>query len=440
MDKIRKSGFGGLVNNVATEKLGSGHSSDANGVSQNRDPSPVPPPVPLASRPDLSKIQATKPRMDGSNGPSAGPSTICLKCRDFRAADSHAAQFPRQSLPSYDMRWLANELTGPFSSPTDKARVLFTWLHHNIEYDVKSFFNNSVKGSTPASTLASGLAVCEGYANLFAELARHSGLEAVVVSGHGKGFGYQELASGSPIPPYEGNHAWNAVKIDNGQWKLIDATWGAGAVQGAGQPYLKRFEPAMFANSNDELGLRHYPSKPDQFYRDDGRSWISWEEYILGNPNSPLGAEQPRTFSDAWKHSIGERTFLPAATRISIHQPGPIRFQFALICEHWTLERHSGTLPGFFLLMVHGVDGRKEDRLPMHHVRGSGPSGGGDFWYVDVPDPRILGAPGQKAQIGVLTSFGDYKDARGLSEQEYREKIGRVGMAWAYIAEWELVS
>ena len=51
----------------------------------------------------------------------------------------------------------------------------------------------------------------------------------------------------------------------------------------------------------------------------------------------------------------------------------------------------------------------------------------------------MLGAPGQKVQIAVLTSFGDRKDARGVTVQEYQEKIGRVGMAWAYIAEWDLV-
>ena len=439
VEKIQQAGFARL--NKGGEVCDTNQNSVPNGVSQEAEPSPVPPPVPLASRPDLSKLQATKPRMNGSNGWTA-PSTsvVCLKCRDYSAADSHASRFPRESLPSHDLGWLANELTGPFPSHTDKARVLFTWLHHNIEYDVRSFFGNNVKSSTPNSTLATGLAVCEGYAQLFAALARHAGMEAVVISGHGKGFGYQELAPGSSLPPYQGNHAWNAVKIDNGQWKLIDATWGAGVVQGAGQPYLKRFEPAMFTNTNDELGLKHFPANRDQFFRDDGRPWISWEEYLLGNPNSSLGAEQPTVFDDARKHSIGEGTFLPATKRISINQPGPIRFQFGLICEHWTLERHSRTLPGLFLLMIHGIDGREEDRIPMNHVRGRGAGGGGDLWYVDVADARILGTPGQTAQIAVLTSFGDHKDARGVTVQEYREKAGRVGMAWAYIAAWELVA
>jgi len=72
-------------------------------------------------------------------------------------------------------------------------------------------------------------------------------------------------------------------------------------------------------------------------------------------------------------------------------------------------------------------------------VRGSTPGGGGDVWYVDIPDVRMLGAPGQKLQIAVLTSFGDRKDARGVTVEEFRALNGRVGMAWAYICQWDLV-
>jgi hypothetical protein len=60
------------------------------------------------------------------------------------------------------------------------------------------------------------------------------------------------------------------------------------------------------------------------------------------------------------------------------------------------------------------------------------------MWYVDVPEARMLGAPGQKLQLAVLTSF-DNKDAAGVTADEFLAKNGRVGMAWAYVAEWELV-
>ncbi|KAL3452308.1 hypothetical protein BJX65DRAFT_177711 [Aspergillus insuetus] len=435
LDKIQRYGFGG-VNKKATEVQVEEISPD----STSAEASPVPPPVPRASRPDLSAIQATKPRISAADASAAVVATVCLKCRDFSAPDAHATRYPRESLPTHDIGWLANELTTPFPSLTDKARAIFTWLHHNIDYDTVSFYNNCVKPSTPGGTFASGLAVCQGYAELFEELATRAGLEAKVISGHGKGYGYSPPSPGAPLPSYAAGHAWNVVRIDNNQWKLIDACWGAGHVNGPGQPYCRSFNSAMFTSTNDEFGLRHYPGNRAYFYRDDGRSEITWEEYLLGNPNSPLGAAQPRTFGDAKKHSIGERSYRPASETISIHQPGPLRFQFNLICEHWTLERHTRAKPGLFLLMIHGVDGRKEDRLPLTHWRGSGPNGGGDVWYVDVPDPRVLGAPGQKAQLAVLTKFGQQEDAGGVTVEEYQRQVGRVGMAWAYIAEWELVA
>ncbi|KAL3479290.1 hypothetical protein BJX99DRAFT_222324 [Aspergillus californicus] len=437
LDKIRGSGFGQLSKKISDNGVNSANQEPS-------DPSPAdvstaPPPVPLSSRPDLSAIQATKPR---ASAPTAAAPAVagCLKCRDFSAPDTHAARYPRQSLPSQDIGWLGRELTAPFLSHTDKARAIFTWLHHNIDYDTVSFFNNNVQPSTPGKTFSTGLAVCQGYAELFAALAAQAGLEAKVISGHGKGYSYDAPSPGAPLPPYSAGHAWNAVRIDNGQWKLIDACWGAGHVQGKGMPYVRSFTPAMFTNSNDEFGLKHYPGDRAHFHRDDGRAEISWEEYLLGNPNSPLGAAQPRTFGDAKKHSIGERSYRPAADKISIHQPGPVRFQFNLICEHWSLERHTRAKPGLFLLMIHGIDGRKDERLPFTHWRGSGPNGGGDVWYVDVPDGRSLGAPGQKAQLAVLTKFGGQEDARGVTAEEYQRQVGRVGMSWAYIAEWELVA
>ena len=141
-----------------------------------------PPPIPLSSRPNLNALQASKPR------PSVGEaSDSCLQCRDFSGPDNHAARFPRESIPSTDINWLAQQLTAPFTSDTDKARAIFTWEHHNIRYDVDAFFGNRLQPSTPSSTIKMGLAVCEGYAGLFTALAAAAGLESVVICGHGKG-------------------------------------------------------------------------------------------------------------------------------------------------------------------------------------------------------------------------------------------------------------
>ncbi|KAG5300704.1 kyphoscoliosis peptidase [Histoplasma ohiense] len=434
IEKIRESSFSTLKNASIH------HGLVPNGDTHGQKASGSPPPIPLGSRPDLSKIQATKPRMPScSSPPSTGPTTVCMICRDFSGPDSHAARFPRQSLPTQDLSWLANQLTAPFSSLTDKARAIFTWLHHNIDYNVDEFFNNKLKSSTPESTLTTGLAVCEGYAGLFERLATLAGLEARVITGHGKGYGYTPLAPGSPKPPYDGNHAWNVVRIDNGQWKLIDSCWGAGNVSGKGQPYNREFTPEYFTMSNDEFGNKHFPANPGDFYRDDGRPSISWEEYISINPSCPNGVEPPILYTGIkQEHGIGERSLQPRSRKIAVHQPGPIRFQFGLICEHWTLARSNIRAPCLFILFANGVDGGGKEYIPFHYVRGSDP-GGGDHWYVDVPDPRVLGAPGQKLHIYSVTSFGDLKDTRGLSREEFLRGVGRKAMGFGGIAEWELV-
>ncbi|EXJ95812.1 hypothetical protein A1O1_00936 [Capronia coronata CBS 617.96] len=400
-----------------------------------------PPPIPLSSPPDLSAIQATKPRSIAStslpNTTASLQTTRCLICRDFSGPDHQATLFPRTQVTS--LQTLAQQLTSPFQSPTDKARAIFTWLHHNIAYDVVSFFGNNVKGSTPQSTLQSGLAVCEGYAALFTNLATYAGLESMVISGHGKGYGFAPLAPGSPLPAYNAGHAWNAVKIDNGEWKLIDCCWGAGYVQGAGRPYVKKLSPECFTMPNEEFATKHFPGNKDLFFLPGGRQ-MSWEEYIVINPAWwPDSVEGPTIFTNAKEdYSIGEKTVHPRARKINVRQQGLVRFQFGLLCPHWTLDKHANKgPPPVFIVSVSGADGRNKDHIPMDHHPGMAGQGG-DMWIVDIPAGE-LGAPGQTLTLFAVTSFGDRQDARGLTVREFRDGKGRVGMGFVGIAAWDLV-
>ncbi|KAF2015014.1 hypothetical protein BU24DRAFT_226750 [Aaosphaeria arxii CBS 175.79] len=374
-----------------------------------------PPPIPMGSRPNLAAIMASKPKPSALN--------TCLRCRDFSGPDSHAAKFPRQNLQSSDIAWLAHQLTSPFPSATDKARVIFTWLHHNIEYDVQAFFNNNVQRRTPENTLTSGLAVCEGYAGLFAALALKSGLEAVVVGGNGKGFGHSPLKPGEPVPKFSCGHAWNAVRIDNGEWKLIDPCWGAGVVNGPGQPYSKRFNPAMFTMDNNEFGWKHFPEDSKYFFRTDGRPTISWEEYCLDDVPERLQVYGPATP----EHNIGERSFQPERKQIKVHDPQnpTVRFQFATVCPHWDHERNGKGKP-YVMVLNYG-----ETEWTAFETDGR-------VWWLDIKRSD-LGAPGQKVSVFSVDKI-EGKDARGVSVDEYRRKIGRVGMGpFGGVAMWELV-
>lgn len=399
----------------------------SDGVTSGRNPNKpgdASPPVPLASRPNLSQLHASKPR------PSrVQPTTSCLKCRDFSGPDKHAALFPRQSVPSLD--WLASQLATPFPSHTDKARAIFTWLHHNVAYDVVSFFNNDIKPSTPTSTLSTGLAVCEGYAGLFTALAIKAGLESIVITGHGMGFGLAPVPAGLPLPPESSNHAWNVVKIDNGEWKLIDACWGAGHIGGKGKPYTKHFNPSFFTMDNNEFGLRHFPTDKNQFFRIDGRPRISWAEYIVGDS----GGERAQVYTAATtEHFLKETSFLPRYKQISVdprqHPSSTIRFQFEKVCEHFDLERNGNGQPYCFVLIVHNQDGmKKDDYIPFET--------NGQFWWLDVR-PEFLGVPGESIMLGNVETING-KDARGLTKQEYLAKKGRVASSFGGVASWDLV-
>jgi len=407
----------------------------ANGVS-------TPPPVPKSSRPDLSAIQATKPKFSTGISPTSPASltstSVCLVCRDFSGPDSHAARFPRQQV--HDLQTLAYDLTSPFPSATDKARAIFTWLHHNIAYDVERFFAGNLRSSTPQSTLQSGLAVCEGYASLFTTLATYAGLESIVISGHGKGYGYTPLAPGSPLPPYNAGHAWNAVRIDGGEWKLIDPCWGSGHVQGAGQPYVAKFTPEYFSMTNKEFGIKHFPGNREHFFLPSGQQ-MSWEEYIQINPaNWPDMVEAPTIFTNAKEdYYIGEKAVLPRNRKISVQTAGTVRFQLSLICPHWTLDQHGnkGPAPVFFV-MVGGVDGRNKDSVPLEYLQA--PSGqGGDTWYVDI-DSRELGAPGQTLTLFAVSKFDKSENVRGLTVRQFLDGKGRVAMGFTGVAAWDLVA
>jgi hypothetical protein len=142
----------------------------------------------------------------------------------------------------------------------ERARAIYRWITANIDYDVEGFTNGLIaaggRGRTPEEVLAGRRGVCSEYSALFDRLCQLSGLEAVVISGFGKGSGY---SVGSDIPESI-NHAWNAVKID-GHWKLVDSTWGAGYLDPSGG-FIKKFEEFYFLAPPEDLIWTHLPEDP----------------------------------------------------------------------------------------------------------------------------------------------------------------------------------
>lgn len=382
----------------------------------------APPPVPTASRPSASMIDQATARVLARNEVKDD----CWTCRDWSGPDGVAAQFPRESLPRSDpVGHLAQGLCGSFPSYTDKARAIFTWFHYNIHYDTVSFFGKCVKHHSVEETIFSGLAVCQGYAEVYKAIANRAGLDCVLVSGHGKGYGHSALKKGErPPPPKPDGHAWNAVRIDGGAWHLLDACWGAGHLDTSTNQYKQEFSPKQFTRTNDQFGESHFPKEPRYQFRDDGRT-ISWEEYFIGRTEG----EPPVFYCNGHSEGILESSVEPKERQISVHSGEVVRFQFSKLCEHWRSETHGKGKPPLLLLSIHGVDGRKDDMVPIETD---------GYWHWADVHARDLGAPGQSVQVAQITKVGG-QDARGLTAREYFAKKGKVAIAWTYIMKWDLV-
>ena len=163
--------------------------------------------------------------------------------------------------------------------------------------------------------LQSGTAVCAGYAGLFNKLATHAGLESKVVSGYGKGYGFN---SGEP---YKMNHAWNAIKMDWG-WHLIDCCWGSGYINGPPNPgYNKRLSPEHFINPPDVFGRSRC--------REDGRV-IDWAEYMTPDQKEA----EPLRYSSFEEFGFLEKAVQPRANNIDTFAGRKTVFSLGLPCEH----------------------------------------------------------------------------------------------------------
>jgi hypothetical protein len=202
----------------------------------------------------------------------------CLRHRCFAKVDAHAAKRHTKS----SLEALAQSLTSPFRSHTDKARVIFTWLHHNIAYDWKEVQSGFIKSLTAWEVLKAGKAVCAGYSKLFQALAICSGMQAEYVWGHYKASALEEGKVRS-----EGKvrmtHAWNAVRIDKGEWWLIDCTWGAGYLSDNDTKYTKRFNPEHFVATPKEFGRRHWPNDERWLLFD-----TTWSKYCEPDKQGPV--------------------------------------------------------------------------------------------------------------------------------------------------------
>lgn len=101
------------------------------------------------------------------------------------------------------------------STTRDKVLAIHDYICSHVVYDenyetyASDDPQNAYIHSAAGVFLKGGVAVCEGYAKAFKILCSRFGVESELITGDALG----------------GSHMWNYVKMDDGNWYLLDATW-----------------------------------------------------------------------------------------------------------------------------------------------------------------------------------------------------------------------
>ncbi len=181
----------------------------------------------------------------------AGPAVAADKA-DFTEIDKHALAATADDEKT--LASLARYLAGPCKTDTDKARAAYRWVTDRIAYDVDAYLAGRATDESAETALKRRMATCGGSVNLYLDLCKRMGLEAVKVNGHVKIDG---VPSDRVFTDRRYIHTWNAVNLA-GAWKLVDTTWGAGTVEG--KVFVKGFNPYYFCTPPDRLLFTHLPT------------------------------------------------------------------------------------------------------------------------------------------------------------------------------------
>ena len=181
------------------------------------------------------------------------------------------------TLSSYIKGTLLPQLALDGKSTYQKVQAIYDWITRNVRYDYAHLGNDSyLLQYTAYAAVINRTAVCNGYASLFYRLANDAGIDCRFITGTAGGY-----------------HAWNIVRMDNGKYYCLDATWDEGQTN-----------YRYFLKGTTEFGQDH------TVITDENNTYF-WNQYPVSatdfDPNAPLPPAAPTvtmTYSDSGKPKL----------------------------------------------------------------------------------------------------------------------------------------
>ena len=179
--------------------------------------------------------------------------SIQAQQKEFREIDRHAQKVPKAL--HQDISGLTNYLIKPAKSELEKVRAIYSWITHNIDYDVAAYKNGNKRiNKNNRDILDRRKAVCFGYATLFREMCKRANIKAALISGYSKGTLTAQPKLDRP------DHAWNAVLIEQ-KWYVLDATWGSSLIDKTND-FVQTYKEGYFLTSPAFFIINHLPADP----------------------------------------------------------------------------------------------------------------------------------------------------------------------------------
>lgn len=144
-----------------------------------------------------------------------------------------------------DIGKLAKDLTRGKKDEREKAKAIYEYVAKTVKYDVQKLENDAFKLDDSAlKTLKTEKGVCQDYAFLAVALLRSIGIESRYVGGTAQ----------SGALSFGERHAWVEAKV-NGEWLVMDPTWGAGYIQDG--KFVAHYDDTYFDPDPQQFNKTH---------------------------------------------------------------------------------------------------------------------------------------------------------------------------------------